>query len=118
MKLFLDQDVYAKTAQFLKDLNHDVLTARETGNAQTIDQELLDIAHQQDRILITRDRDFGGLVFITHAGSGVIYLRMKPNNIHAVHAELENVLLSYPETALKQAFIVVEAGRHRFRKLQ
>ena len=117
MRFFLDQDVYRITFQFLKALKHDILTAGESGNARTPDIDLLRIAQEQDRILITRDRDFGRLVFVSRAGSGVIYLRMSPSNQDAVHNELERVLNTYTETDLKNAFVVVESGRHRYRRL-
>ena len=116
MRLFLDHDVYAITAQFLKDLGHDVVTAGESGHAQTDDSELLRIARNDDRLLVTRDRDFG-LVFVYRAGSGVIYLRLNPTNLSAVHEELKRVLETYSEPELKEAFVVVETGRHRFRNV-
>jgi hypothetical protein len=37
MRLFLYHDVYSITAQFLKDLGHDVVTTGESGHAQTDD---------------------------------------------------------------------------------
>ena len=117
MRLFLDHDVYAMTAQFLKDLGHDVVTAGESGHAQTDDRELLRIARNDDRLLVTRDRDFGRLVFVLRAGSGVIYLRLNPTNLSAVHEELKRVLETYSESELKEAFVVVETGRHRFRNV-
>ena len=117
MRLFLDHDVYATTGQFLKDLGHNVITASESGHAQTDDIELLRIAHDDDRLLVTRDRDFGRLVFVSRAGSGVIYLRLNPTNLSAVHKELQRVLATYSESELKEAFVVVEIGRHRFRNV-
>ncbi len=117
MRLFLDHDVYAITAQFLKDLGHDVVTASESGHAQTDDSELLRIARNDDRLLVTRDRDFGRLVFVYRAGSGVIYLRLNPTNLSAVHEEIKRVLEIYSELELKEAFVVVETGRHRFRNV-
>lgn len=117
MKLLLDQDVWASTARFLRDLGHDVTLAAEIGCAQADDSELLEIARRQDRIFLTRDRDFGGLVFVKRLGSGVIYLRILPSNVESTHQELELVLNSFSEDELKQAFVVVEPGRHRFRKL-
>ena len=117
MRLFLDHDVYAITAQFLKDLGHDVVTASESGHAQTDDSELLRIAHNDDRFFVTRDRDFGRLIFVLRAGSGVIYLRLNPTSLSAVHRELKRVLETYSESELKEAFVVVEMGRHRFRNV-
>ncbi len=73
--------------------------------------------HMKSRIFVTRDRDFGALVFIRDLGVGVVYLRMVPSTIDAVHQELEKLLTLHSEDELRQAFVVVEAGRHRFRKL-
>ena len=80
------------------------------------DTELLATAEREQRIFGTRDRDFGNLVFVGRKGSGVIYLRIQPSTINAVHAELENVLSRYTEEQLRKAFVVVEPGRHRFRQ--
>ena len=64
MKLLLDQDVYAVTADFLNP-----------------------------------------------------YLRILPSTQNAVHAELERVLTAYTEEELTRAFVIVEAGGHRIRRL-
>lgn len=55
MKFLLDQDVYLTTYHFLASLGHDVIRAAEMGLSQSADEELLKIAQEQDRILITRD---------------------------------------------------------------
>ncbi len=78
---------------------------------------MLSITQEQGRIFITRDRDFGVLVFVRDLGMGVIYLRILPSTLGVVHEELETVLMSYSEDELKRAFVVVEPGRHRFRRL-
>ena len=117
MRFLLDQDVYASTARFLRELGHDVVSASQIGCSQAADSELLSIAQEQGRILVTRDRDFGGLVFVKGLGSGVIYLRILPSMLCAGHKEFETVLTSYSEDELKRAFVVVEPGRHRFRRL-
>lgn len=117
MKFLLDQDVYAATARFLRDLGHDVVTAAEIGCAQTSDRELLATAREQGRILITRDRDFGGLVFLGKLGSGVIYLRTTPSTLDAGHRELQRALDSYSEAELQRAFVTIEPSRHRFRRV-
>ncbi len=64
MRLLADQDVYAATIQFLQGLGHDVVPVAQIGLAQADDADLLRIAGQQGRIFVTRDRDFGGLVFV------------------------------------------------------
>ena len=94
-----------------------IVVAAAIGCSQAEDAALLDIAREQDRIFVTRDRDFGGLVFVKKLGAGVIYLRLLPSTLQEGHKELATVLQSYAEEELKKAFVVVEPGRHRFRKL-
>lgn len=117
MKLLLDHDVYASTARFLRGRGHDVVTAREIGRANAEDVELLLAAVESGRILVTRDRHFGSLVFREELRAGVIYLRLSPAVLEAVHAELDSVLSEHAEDDLNHAFVVVEPGRHRFRRL-
>jgi predicted nuclease of predicted toxin-antitoxin system len=116
VKFLLDQDVYAVTEQHLQKLGHDIVTARALGMSQADDTDLLVKAEQGQRIFVSRDRDFGSLVFIEGKGGGVIYLRITPATVNAVHAELQNVLMRYSEEQLRNAFVVVEPGRHRFRQ--
>jgi predicted nuclease of predicted toxin-antitoxin system len=117
MKFLLDQDVYAATARFLSGLGYDVVPVAQIGCSQADDSDLPRIAQEQGRIFVTRDRDFGGLVFVRGLGTGVLYLRVLPSTQNAVHNELERVLESYTEDELMRAFVVIEPGRHRFRKL-
>jgi predicted nuclease of predicted toxin-antitoxin system len=117
MKLLTDQDVYEITVKFLIGLKHDVVRVSELGMARSSDEENLTKAIELNRIFVTRDRDYGNLVFVKQIRSGVLYLRVLPSNIVLVHAELERVLNEYSEVELKSAFVVVEAGKHRFRKI-
>lgn len=117
MKFLSDQDVWAATTAFLRGLGHDVVTASELGMAQAADVDLLREAQQQGRIFVTRDRDYGNLVFVMGNSPGVIYLRVLPSTRDAVHAELERVLSLNSEAELQNAFVVIEPGRHRFRKM-
>jgi predicted nuclease of predicted toxin-antitoxin system len=118
MKFLLDQDVYAITEHFLREQEHDVVTASSLGLSRALDSELLKIAGEQGRIFVTRDRDYGNLVFVQHVGSGVIYLRILPSNMNEVHAELKKVLENYNEDELAKSFVVVEKGRHRIRRIE
>jgi len=116
MTFLTDQDVYALTVTFLRDRGHDVATASDRSLSRAVDSELLSTANGEGRILITRDRDYGQLVFSRLLGSGVIYLRLQLSTIHAVHHELERVVNSISQDELLGSFVVVEPGQHRIRK--
>lgn len=98
-------------------MEHDVVPVARLGLAQADDSDLLQVAREQQRAFVTRDRDFGGLVFVEGLRTGVIYLRMLPSTQRVVHQELARVLELHSEDKLMNAFVVVEPGRHRFRKL-
>jgi predicted nuclease of predicted toxin-antitoxin system len=100
MKFLLDQDVYAITARFLLALTYDVVTAAEIGLSQATNAVLLRHAQEHGRILVTRDRDFGALVFVEDAGKGVTYLRTLPATMDACHQEFVTVLRSYSDSTL------------------
>jgi len=116
MRLLTDQDVYAVTLHFLRGLGHDVVTAAEKGMSRAEDADLHRIARAEERVFLTRDRDYGGLVFTQSMGTGVLYLWMLASTLVSVPAELERVLSLYKEAELLDSFVVVEPGRHRVRK--
>jgi len=117
MNFLADQDVYAVTIRLLKGLGHNLVSAADLGLSQAQDGDLLRIAHEQQRIFVTRDRDFGALVFVQRSGPGVIYLRILPSTLNVVHDELKRVLALYGEEQLRASFVVIEPGRHRLRKI-
>ena len=50
MKFLLDQDVYAITMNFLKDLGHDVVPTAQIGVSKADDSDLLKKAQELERI--------------------------------------------------------------------
>lgn len=115
MKFLVDQDVYASTIDFLFDMGHDIIRASQLGMHRSSDELLLQAAHQQGRIFVTRDSDFGALVFVRNLCSGVLYLRVLPSTQSAVNEEICTVLETY--TLVERSFVVVEPGGHRIRRL-
>ena len=53
MRFLLNQDVYAITARFLSNMGHDVVQVAEMGLARAEDEEILRVAQDQGRILVT-----------------------------------------------------------------
>jgi predicted nuclease of predicted toxin-antitoxin system len=118
MRFLLDQDVYTATHRFLQAAGHEVTTAAEAGLSRARDAELLRQAHETGSLLVTRDRDYGRLVFLEESLEGVVYLRILPATLRAVHRQLEILLSRHVEAELRSAFVVVEADRYRIRRLQ
>ncbi len=117
MRFLADHDVYAATARFVAGMGHDVVTAFQLGLADRTDFDLLQAARDDKRILLTRDRDFGNIVFVQNDKTGIIYLRMLPSTQNAVHQELQRLLSIHDEQELLNSFVVVEPAQHRIRRL-
>ena len=119
MNFLTDQDVYQATIDFLVESGHDVITAKQIQMHRASDRDLLKEAKEMSRRLITRDKDFGALVFLEKTlSSGVILLRGSSTEVDKTHNELERVLQRYPETELHHYFCVVEPKRHRIRDIR
>jgi len=92
-------------------------TLGKLGLSQADDDELLRRAHELGRILITRDKGFGQLVFLSQqTHSGVVLLRVEPTTLNATHQELERFLNEHVDEDLSGRFVVIEPGGHRIRK--
>ena len=64
MKFLLDVCAASQSIHsMLAEGGHDVLSALE-GNPRATDKELLALATEEQRIIITEDKDFGELVFV------------------------------------------------------
>jgi len=115
--LLADHDVWRTTLGLLTSRGHDVVTASDLDLARAPDSVLLKEATSRGRLLLTRDRDFGRLVFVEGQPAGILYLRITPSTQKAVHAELQRVLNVHPYDVLQSAFTVVEPGQHRIRRV-
>src|SRR5262245_2342752 len=100
MKFLADQDVYSATVTVLRRLGHDVETAADRGLSAASDETLLQVAHADGRIFVTRDRDFGALVFARQTAGGVIYLRFTPSALRMPFTKNLNV---YSNFTMKQS---------------
>lgn len=117
MRFLADQDVYQLTIKFIRSLGHEVICVRNVGLSTAPDEKILAYALRRKLILVTRDNDYGALVFFKYKKYyGVIFLQIEPHHVDIVHNELKQILKAHPEEEFINSFIVVEPGRHRIRK--
>ena len=109
MNLFTDQDVYRATVKFLISQGHNVICARDVGLSRAIDEKLLIWARRNNRILVTRDKGFGALVFVNRIETkGIILLRIYPKTIELVHEELNLFFRKHSDLDFHNCFCVIE----------
>ena len=85
MRFLSDQDVWQATVDFIRAAGYEVQRAADVGLAQASDVQLLEYARREGRVLLTRDKGFGSLVFVKQREHrGVILLRVTPETLEAV----------------------------------
>lgn len=68
MKVLLDACVWGGAKKVLAEAGHDVIHAGDWSNDPG-DDEILTRAHQEGRVLVTLDKDFGELIFLRRRGA-------------------------------------------------
>lgn len=106
MKFLLDENLGIKTPQYLRSLGFDIVSISELSPG-ILDIDVLNMANEEKRILITLDKDFGELVFkegLVH--SGVILLKLNDESVENKKKILEKTLNSGKDFLNK--FTVIE----------
>jgi predicted nuclease of predicted toxin-antitoxin system len=117
MTFLTDHDVYQRTVVWLEHHGHDVIRVKDIGFERADDSKVLKEAGRRDRILITRDTDFGALAhFSSDPAAGIILLRGQPGLLENIHKQLGALLDEFTEQQLKKSTAVVEPTRFRRRK--
>ena len=116
MKLLADENIHRDIVLWLRSCGHDVLYASEVLGGSS-NEELLALARQESRTLITDDKDFGELVFRRKLPStGVVLLRLHrlplPDRLRWLQSRWTRIL-SYPPAS----FVVVTEYKIRVRSV-
>jgi len=115
VKILADENVHSDIVQGLRDEGYGVLYVPEIGLAGSSDEKILSYAIKHNLILLSGDKDFGGLIeFGALWGSGkVILLRHRLINIARIVKNILDVF-EYEKEFIKteKSFVIVlaEAG--------
>lgn len=120
MQILADENVHMEIIQQLRQINHKVLSIPDIGMVGHKDSDLLDYSEKHNMILISGDKDFGGLIeFGTLWGRGkVILLRYRIININRIVKDIAEVLIRETETLQndKPVVIVLSESGYRMHK--
>ena len=112
MNFVADESCARPIIQALREAGHDVVAISEIAGGATDDQ-VLERALKEKRVLITEDRDFGELLYARgRSSAGVILIRFPSRARHAKSATVIEAV-SRLGSRLRDAFTVVEPGRVR-----
>jgi len=112
LRFLADESCDFAVVRALRAEGYDVLAVSEVMR-RSDDRELIDQASREKRILLTEDKDFGWLVFVSHADSaGVILIRF-PGNARQTLVQTVRQLVREQGRRLLGAFVVVQPGHIR-----
>lgn len=117
MKFLVDENIGLNTVRFLRNRRHNVLSVLEDKNLRGADDDfLIFLANQEERIIITLDKDFGELVFKKLKKScGIILFRLENEREHNIIKVITKLLES--KQSFMGKFILVTETQIRIRKI-
>jgi predicted nuclease of predicted toxin-antitoxin system len=115
MRILANENLHTEIVRGLQQANYDVLFVPDIGLAGHKDREILEYSEKNELVLISGDKDFGGLIeFGPLWGQGkVILLRYRFINIQRIVKNIVEILNREAEMLSKEkSFVIVlsEAG--------
>lgn len=112
MRFLADESCDFSIVRALQAKGHDVVAVCEL-SPRAEDEAVMQLALEENRILLTEDKDFGQLVYAKTVGtSGVIFIRF-PAKERLTLAETVIDLVEKRGEQLTGSFVVVQPGRIR-----
>jgi len=107
-KFLIDENMPSELTKFLVDKKYDVKDVKGEYLFGTSDIELFKISQEENRVIVTQDKDFGKIIFTTEPiFTGIIYL--KPGHISGeIHINTFRYLLEQKLQLTTPFILVVE----------
>jgi predicted nuclease of predicted toxin-antitoxin system len=116
MRFLVDECTGPTVAAWLRDNGHHVFSVYEESRGMD-DNDIIQMAYEEDWILISNDKDFGDKVFRDgRLHKGVILLRLEDERSFSKIQVLSRLLDTYMDQ-LSDAFVVVTEKQVRFARI-
>ncbi len=112
MRFLADESCDFAVVRALRADGHDVMALSEF-QQRSVDREVMELALDQSRILLTEDKDFGWLTFVAQeATPGVVLIRFPASARGVLEAAIRG-LVTEQGSELERAFVVLRPGLAR-----
>jgi predicted nuclease of predicted toxin-antitoxin system len=108
--------VSPKTVRLLRQLGYDIKGVAEAGLKGCEDDEVVDLAARENRIILTHDLGFGSIYYFFKRGYvGIIILRVHPPTVEEVNHVLKNFLerVNLEKERLTKCLIMLNKRKYR-----
>ncbi len=118
MKFLADMGLARSTVAFLRAQGHDAVHLRDQGLQQLEDDEIVEKARNEGRVILTHDLDFGRIIAVGRASvPSVITFRLNDMRPTQVNRYLAEVLARFTEQLEAGALVSVNERGIRVRSL-
>ena len=115
LNLYLDQMLRLDVTQALRNEGHDVMRTSEVGQARADDNEILEKAIVEDRILVTLHEHFGDWVILPLSKHpGVIRLKIDPTTSKNAINLLTPFLRLHSSAQFKNRLVILSSKRAKW----
>ena len=115
LRIYLDQMFRSDVADALRNNGHDVIRASEAGHARSDDEQILQKAIADNRILITLDEHFGDwAVLPLSLHPGVIRVKVHPTTSKNIIALLIPFLHQHKGQQFKNHLVILSEKRAKW----
>ena len=116
-KFLLDENVPPAIGVFLRSMNFDVVHTKEVGMLGASDDQIMDLARQEERTLITFDKYFADLVrYPPRMHWGVIRIRIHPPLLADVVQAFDHFFKQFDVSTIRGTLIVLDNEGFRIRR--
>jgi predicted nuclease of predicted toxin-antitoxin system len=118
MRLLADLHISPRTVAFLRTLGHDAVRADAILPKTASDEEIVAVARESGRSILTQDLDFSAIIALSGARApSLITLRLASSRVEHVNELLSRVLPQIEEDLVRGTAVTVEDGAIRRRTL-
>ncbi|KAA0008841.1 MAG: hypothetical protein FE036_01520 [Thermoplasmata archaeon] len=117
MKFLLDADMPKSTADIIRSFGYDVEDVRDIGLGAAKDKEIIEYALKNERIIVTRDTDFGEVLRYPKHPGAIIFRLPYTFIAEKINERVKKFFETVDEKDIKNTIIIVELARYRRRPL-
>ncbi len=118
LKFLADMNISLKTVEALQRRGWDVLRVSQCLSIHATDQEILEFARRERRVLITQDLDFSALLALSgHNQPSLVTLRLAVSDPETITRRLLQTLPLVEQALQEGCAVTIEDVRIRIRRL-
>src|SRR3989337_1483059 len=117
LKFLLDADMPRSSAELIRSIGYEVEDVRDIGMRAAKDKEIIEYALKNNRIIITRDIDFGEVLRYPEHPGAIIFRLPHTFTSKDLNKRIEEFFKSVKGEDIMETIIIVELSRYRKRRL-